>query len=123
MKIPNNLYIYLARLDKKGIKVISGFEYNETVYPTRVKDISKLNLNPNLTNSISKEAYDNRMNYELFVESATSFLELKSSLSSRGYSNLPMHQFAGYTVPTDINKKALITKESTMIRRASDIRQ
>lgn len=119
----NNLYIYLARLDKKGIKVIGGFIYDKKVYPTRVRDIGNLNMNPEISGRITKEAHDNRMHYELYMESATSFNELKDSLTRRGYTNLPMQQFTGYTKPTTINSMALVTDKSGMTRRNSDIKR
>ena len=119
----NSIYIYLARLDKKGIKVLSGFDYSKKVYPTRVRDLTSLNLNPEIAGKITKEAHEKRMEYELYVESASSFNELKLSLQKRGYSNLPLQQFAGYTHPTSINEKALVTKSSTMLKRKSEIKQ
>jgi hypothetical protein len=119
----SSIYIYLARLDKKGIKVLSGFEYGKKVYPTRVRDITSLNLNPEILSKISKEAHENRMEYELYIESATSFNELRENLQKRGYSNLPLQQFAGYVPPTSINEKALVTKSSTMFQRKSNVKQ
>lgn len=119
MRAKNNLYLYLARLDKKGIKAICSFAYPNKVYPTRINDPKELNMRPEVSTKISKEANENRMQYELYAESASSFDELKKSLRDRGYSNLPMQQFTGYTHPTVINKQALITEDSTMLRRAS----
>lgn len=119
----NSLYIYLARRDKKGIKVISGFNFEGKAYAARVEDISRLGLSPQVSAKVAKEAYDNRMEYELFVESAESFEDLKSSLRGRGYSNLPLQQFTGYIGATSVNKNALVTVKSTMLRRNSDIRR
>jgi hypothetical protein len=119
MRAKNNLYLYLARLDKKGIKTLCSFAYPNKVYPTRINDLKELNMRPEVSSKISKEADENRMQYELYAESAASFDDLKKSLRGRGYSNLPMQQFTGYTHPTMINKSALITEESTMLRRAS----
>jgi hypothetical protein len=119
----NNLYIYLARLDKKGIKVITAFEYAKKVYPTRITNLDSLGMNQQTYANISKEAYDNRMQYELYAESAESFEKLKLSLKTRGYSHLPLNQFTGYTNSTSINNKSLITTDSTMLRRNSDIRR
>lgn len=115
----NSLYLYLARRDKKGIKVLSAFSFEGKAYPTRVQDINKLGLNPKIAGQVAKDAYENRMAYELFVESAESFDDLKNSLSKRGYSHLPLQQFTGYTNFTGIDKKALVTKKSTMLRRNS----
>lgn len=115
----NNLYVYLSRLDKKGIKTIIAFNFNGKCYPTKVKNISDLNLNPKITKIIENEYNLNKMQYELYVESAPSFDELKDSLKKRGYKNLPIGQFTGYVNPTGINKKALVTESSTMLRRRS----
>lgn len=119
----NNLYIYLARRDKKGIKVVSGFNFEGKAYAMRVEDISRLGLSPQVSALVSKEAYENRMEYELFIESAESFDDLKRSLQNRGYSNLPLQQFTGYIGSTSINKNALVTAKSTMMRRNSDLRR
>lgn len=119
MRVKNNLYLYLARLDKKGIKTLCSFAYPNKVYPTRINNLQELNMHPEVYAKISKEANENRMQYELYAESASSFDELKKSLRERGYSNLPMQQFTGYTHPTIINKSALITEDGTMLKRAS----
>lgn len=119
----NSLYIYLARRDKKGIKVVSGFNFEGKAYAMRVEDISRLGLSPKVSALVSKEAYENRMDYELFIESAESFDDLRTSLQNRGYSNLPLQQFTGYIGPTSINKNALVTAKSTMMRRNSDFRR
>lgn len=119
----NSLYIYLARRDKKGIKVVSGFDFDGRVYATRVQDISRLGLSPQVSGQVAREAYENRMEYELFVESAESFDELRASLAGRGYSQLPLQQFTGYIGSTSINTNALVTGKSTMIRRNSDLRR
>lgn len=119
MRAKNNLYIYLARLDKKGIKVLCGFAYEAKVYPTRINDLRELNMHPEVSSKIANEAHENRMRYELYAESAASFDDLKKSLRDRGYSNLPMQQFTGYTHPTLVNKSALVTEDNTMVRRAS----
>jgi len=118
----NYLYVYLARLDKKGIKVLTSFQYNKKIYPTKIENINDLNLNPKIANDLSKQVYDNRMNYILYFETAESFNDLRSALQKRGYSNLPSQQFTGYTQPTLVNEKALITKSSTMFRKQSDAR-
>lgn len=119
----NYLYVYLARLDKKGIKVLTSFQYNKKIYPTKIENINDLNLNTKMANDLSKQAYDNRMNYILYFETAESFNDLRSSLQKRGYSNLPSQQFTGYVPPTFINDKALVTKSSTMFRKHSDTKQ
>lgn len=119
----NNLYIYLARLDKKGIKVLTAFEYSKKIYPTKIRDVKELNLKSELDSFISKQFHENRMHYELYLETADSFNNLRSSLSKRGYSNLPLHQFTNYILPSAINDKNLISDSFTMLKRKSEIKQ
>jgi hypothetical protein len=119
----SSLYVYLARLDKKGMKVIGSIPFGQKVYATKVSDIEKLNLKPELSAKIAKEAYENRMMYELYLESADSFEDLKGSLRKRGYSSLPMSQFTGFESATSVNKNALVTISSTMLRRNSDTKR
>jgi len=114
----NRLYLYLARLDRKGMEVIAGFPYGKKVYPTRVKDISSLNMAPEISSKVAAAASEKRMTHELFAESAESFEALKASLRERGYTRLPLHQFTGYSRPTPVNDKALSTDKSTMLRRS-----
>jgi len=101
----NRLYLYLARLDRKGIEVVAGFPYSKKVYPTRV-------------GKVAAALAEKRMTHELYAESASSFEELKESLRSRGYSSLPMQQFTGYTKPTTVDERSLVTRASTMVQRA-----
>lgn len=114
----NKLYIYLARLDKKGMEVLAGFPYGKKVYATRIKDVSSLGMEPSSAHKISSSAHEKRMTHEIYAETAASFEDLKASLRERGYSNLPMGQFAGYTRPTRVDDRSLVTKDSTMVQRA-----
>lgn len=115
----NSLYIYLARLDKKGIEVVAAFGHGSKVYPTRVRDPQSLGLDRVLASRVAAEYNQNRMTHELFVESAKSFEELKKSLTSRGYIHLPMHQFTGHVPSSRINEAELVTSKSGMLRRSS----
>lgn len=115
----NKLYFYLARLDKSGVEILTGFPFQKKVYPTRVRDLASLGVAPEVYMTLSSKASENRMTHELYAESASSYEDLKRSLSDRGYKNLPLHQFSGYTRPTPVNCSSLVTNESTMIRRAS----
>ena len=119
----NNLYIYLARLDKKGIKVVAAFPHSSNVYPTRIVDLPLLGLSGEILSKVASEQRENKMTHELYAESALSLEQLKKSLSSRGYSHLPVQQFTGRTASTRVNESSLITSESTMIRRASELKR
>lgn len=118
----NNLYIYLARLDKKGVEIFASFRYGEKVFPTRVRDISSLGLDRGLSARLSSEHSSKKMTHEVYAESASSLDELRKSLAKRGYANLPSHQFGGSPASSRVNRDALLTEESTMIRRSSTTR-
>ena len=114
----NRLYLYLARLDRKGIEVVAGFPYGKKVYPTRVRDVASLGMAPGASQKVTAALADKRMTHELYAESAGSFDELKKSLAERGYSNLPLQQFTGYTKPTTVDDRSLVTRSATMVQRA-----
>lgn len=115
----NKLYIYLAGLDRKGIEVAAVIPYGKKVYPTRVRAVSDLGLSPDTAGVVASMAAAKRMTHEVFCESAPSYNSLIKSLEARGYRNLPMHQFTGHTGRPIVNESALVTKDSTMLRRAS----
>jgi hypothetical protein len=119
----NQIYIYLARKDKKGIKTIASFSNNTKCFPTIVEfeNLDKLNLSDNVKNAIYQEINSNKLIYDIYVESSTSFEELRKSLIGRGYKNIPFQQISRrLNKGTMINKDSLVTEKSTMIRRNSD---
>lgn len=120
----NEMYIYLARRDRSSVRFIGGFPYESKVYPTRVRpeEVISLNMSPQTTSMVSKEANDNRMEYELYMETASSFEELKFSLSKRGYAHLPSHHFSARMDSGNLDARLLVTQESTMMRRSSTVR-
>jgi hypothetical protein len=119
----DSLYIYLARLDKKGVEMIAAFPHKSRVFPSKVADISSLGLERRLYGRVQSEFAKRKMTHELYVESASSFDNLLTSLSKRGYTNLPTHQFTGNVLPSKINQDSLVTAESTMLRRSSSVRR
>ena len=84
------IYIYLAKRDKTGIRLISKF-IGSSQLPVRIEDINYLNLSQNLSLQIQQLSYDNRMNWELWIESIDSFNDFRNSLKSRGYQNIPIN--------------------------------
>ena len=116
------MYIYLARLDRKGMKVLASFPHGSTVYPTRVRDLNRLGLNRELFQKVASETQQNKMTHELYFESAPSLERLMDSLRERGYTHLPMNQFIANVANPRINDTDLLTKNSTMIQRASSRR-
>lgn len=115
------MYVYLASRDKKGVKIIASFDYSSVVYPTRVasESIPSLNMDSSMEAMVSREALENRMQYELYMETAKSFDDLKSSLAKRGYSRIPSHKISPVVNRGRINGTMLIKENNTMIRRGS----
>lgn len=95
----NKIYIYLANRSKNGIKLLANITSSQVVMPTRIKDVSSLGLNSELEFKINSILEKEKMNWELFLESAASYKDLKISLKNRGYFNLPM--FTNYLVVED----------------------
>ena len=120
-------YLYLAKRDKKGIKVLTTFPGKE--FPaTKINDLSTLNLPEHLEKPIEKEIYDNRMLWEPWFEGAESYNDLVDSLKKRGYRNLPLHSGNKYKFSkqkfvknkSDIDNPKIDLKKDqkkTMIRR------
>lgn len=119
----NQIYIYLARRDKKGIKIITNFPNKTFCYPTKINinNLEKLQLSNNILNLIKLEFEKDKLTHELYVESATSPSDLRASLVRRGYKNIPL-QLINLRINegSKINEDVLITKKSTMIRKYSD---
>jgi hypothetical protein len=122
-------YLYLAKRDKKGFELISSFQ-GDSVDRTRIHNIDELHLPISLSNAIKKTVYDNRFQWELWIESAESFHVLKEKLTKRGYKNVPSHAIPKHPVvlKTVVNSpeelKNIIPdiranlKKKTMIRKA-----
>ena len=83
------LFLYLARRDKQGIKLITVINGEQSVR-TRLTDVQSLNLPKTWQNKIEKMIYENRMLYEPWIESAESFQDLKERLRDRGHCKLPL---------------------------------
>lgn len=119
----NRIYVYLARRDKKGIKLISSFSHKAVCYPTKIniKNLSKTQLSNKIQEKISAEFNKNNLIYEIYIESATSANEFRKSLINRGYRNIPLQQFSiSINNNPQINEDLLVTKKNTMTRRNSD---
>lgn len=124
MKKKSEIYIYLGKRDKSGVKLLGSFPYDSKVYPTKINEekLASLNINPKTTSEILKSLRENKMNYELFLETAESLEDLKKSLRKRGYAGIPTHQIMSTLKLGSINKKNLITENSTMMRRGSSFK-
>lgn len=120
----NTIYVYLAKRDKKGIKVIASFGYNNKCYPTKINfsELSKTQLPARVQQTIRAEK--DILSYEIYIESASSADEFRKSLISRGYRNVPLHQISiSNQNKFKINNNFITTEESLMMKRNSQARR
>ena len=113
------LYLYLGRRDKTGIRLLAILKGEETL-ATRIDDINGLGLPSSWTSQLSNIVYENRMLWELWLESADSWDSLRSTLKTRGYTNVPIKGTPEYepaiTSTPAVNLNSL-PKKSLMIRK------
>jgi len=107
-------YVYLARRDKKGIKILTTF-LSQSHIPERIRDITTIPLDAAVSQKIAQSIYDERLNWEPWIESASTYEEFKNRLKKRGYLGIPLSsQPLFYTenlvINTVINKKVMIQK-------------
>jgi hypothetical protein len=81
------LYLYLIGRDKKGLKLITTL--SGPTQRSKVENASQLKLPIKLQNDIQKIIHENRMQYECWLESASSFEEIRQLVRSRGCKNIP----------------------------------
>ncbi len=126
----SKLFLYLGKRDKKGIKLLSIFDNQTILPPTRIKNLYELNLPAALSEEISNTIYVERMLWEPWIQSAKSYQELKKALRDQGFSNVPIHDSPKHMhivkpVVTNKDKKEiinltvnkLISNKKTMLRR------
>lgn len=117
----NQLFIYLLKRNKCGIKVLFSTPCNSVYYATTINDVDKLGLSKNASDLIKYEYLNNRMEYQLMAESAASYNELKKSLIKRGCRNISHHQFViGSDQVVSFNKKVISNDANCMIRKNSE---
>lgn len=116
----SRLYLYLARRDKKGMKVLATFK--GPLYPaTRVTDIESLNMPKDLERKVARMIHEERMLWEPWIEGVESYNDLRDSLRGRGYSNIPsFHTPVLLETSTKIGDEPNLEEGvKTMIRRGS----
>ena len=116
-----NLYLYLARRDKKGIRIIARLT-GQKQSSVRLDDASLLSLQlPSIWHTqFSQIIHDNRMMWEPWIQSVSSFDDFRKTLKKRGYTNIPLSnqpEFTASTVKTTIVNVAYLPNQKTMIRK------
>lgn len=119
-KKKSDLYLYLARRDGTGVKIVSKMAGIEQP-PVRLKDLRSLQLPANVHMAIQKIIHDERMLWEPWIESAESFEALRTSLKKRGLSGLPLHGqpaiMAGLMATQPAASTNNLPKATSMIRK------
>ena len=59
---------------------------------TRLSNVNQLSLNHQNTTAINQATKVDRMDWELWIESAATFKDLKQQLTNRGFRGMPMNE-------------------------------
>lgn len=88
--------------------------------PVRLNDLSLLGLDKTVEIAISKIQNNNKMDWELWIESASNYTSLKASLAKRGYTGFEPSDKAEILIPADTRLRLdRLPNQKTMLRRAS----
>lgn len=83
-----NAYLYLLSRDKKDLKIITVLQGS---CPTKkLSKVQELNLSRDLESQIESIIKDHKMNWDAWVENASSIQELVENLSKRGLRRIPI---------------------------------
>ena len=103
----SKIYLYLAKRDKKGIRILTVFNDTRKQDATRIERLDKLNLPESIKLNVFQAVEENKMLWEPFIESADTFADLVASIKSRGYKNIPF-----YCSPSVPIQKFSVTKKA-----------
>ena len=106
-----------------GIKILATFRTETSQPASRVPDVRSLNLPAEAEQFIAAAVDDNKMDWELWIQSAENFENLRDLLAKRGYSRLPNATAPLYR-PEPGRKMEAVTKHlgksKTMLRKIID---
>lgn len=87
--------------------------------PTRLNDLQSLNLKQKHYNDLNKIVNDNKIQWEIWIESAKDYSVLRQSLNKRGYRNTPMSDLPEIlsNMPTNTSVIANLPNQKTMMRK------
>ncbi len=83
------LYLYLAKRDKKDVKLVTLLKGN-CPKPIKLVDLSALDLPAAWTKALSEIIARDRMHFDLWMESALDVFELQRRLKNRGFKQIPI---------------------------------
>lgn len=111
------LWLYSARRDKKGVKILSKF-YSRDIDPIIVDDLKIFNLPSSWYGKIKTYLDDNITYWQPWAQTADTFEDLKENLKKRGYSGLPGNGRPMILVtPTLFVNSNLFKKTPTMVQK------
>lgn len=111
------LWMYLARRDKKGVKIISKF-YSRDIDPIQVNDLKVFNLPSSWYGKIKSYIEENYIYWEPWIQTAETYEDLKDSLKMRGYSELPGNgQPMILVTPTLFVNSNFFAKQISMVQK------
>ncbi len=120
-----NAYIYLAKRDKKGMKLVTVMPTEKTILPTQFNP-ALLELPQVWRAELEKLIHSNRMSYEAWIETTGSYEELRQNLKGRGYSALPITPSMMMSLSKQMQTPQLnaskLPNQATMLRRKSHVR-
>jgi len=111
------LWLYLAKRDKKGVKILSKL-YSRDIGPIPLEDLKLLNLPSSWYGKVKSYIDENLLYWQPWIQTATSFDELKANLKVRGYSELPANGKPMVLVtPTLFVNSNFFEKQKIMLRK------
>lgn len=91
---------------------------------SKIDNVKQLQLNPEWETKLGKIMYDNRIEWELWIEHAKDYQDLRRKLSVRGITGVPpsfnflMDEMASYKNPETVNAKN-VSKTKVMTQRGN----
>jgi hypothetical protein len=114
-----NVYLYLGRRDKSGIRILARFQGRPQL-PTRISELSDIILPNGWESQLNQIIYDSRMLWEPWIQSSSSYDELRAALKIRGYTNIPINsqpELLAAVSQTPIVNLSNLPKINTMIQK------
>lgn len=119
MATTNNIFLYLTKRDKTGVRILAKFKGKKQL-ATRLSELSSLQLPSGWEDKLEQIIYDSRMLWEPWIESVDNYDDLKSRLKLRGYRNIPVNsqpEFASDVLASPIVNLSNLSAKKTMIRK------
>lgn len=117
-----NLWLYLARRDKKGVQIIAKFLSRE-LDPIKLDNIKRLTLPESWEGKIFTYIEQNKIYWEPWIQTNSDFEDLKKSLRKRGYSDIPANgQPMIPVVPQIVVNVNNFPKQTKMIQKVNEYR-